>query len=84
MSKKNNKSRSKAYSEYLKEQQKIEDERRLKKQNNRDTNRLTNHIVDEINEISLNIGKEEKMSIDKPESKKKTKVLAKKYKNTKK
>ena len=82
MSKKNNRNKFKAYSEYLKEQEKLEEERRKQKQNKRDTNRIANTLVDEINDITLNLEKDQKMAIEKPETKRRHKVKAKKQKNT--
>lgn len=82
MSKKNNKSKFKAYGEYLKDQEKKEQERKLEKQKIRDTNRLAATVVDEINEITLNLEKDQKMTVEKPESKKKRKFIAKKKKRS--
>lgn len=83
MSKKNNKSRSKAYGEFLKEHEKVEAERRKHKQMNRDTNRMTSNVVDEISEITLNLEKEDKMVLENTSSKKKSKVKAQKHKANK-
>jgi len=83
MSKKNNKSRSKAYVEYLKEEERKIEEARKNKQIKKDTNRITNNLTNEINEMTLNLEKEEKMTIDRSEAKisnKKTKKIAKKHK----
>ena len=80
MSKKNNKNRSKAYGEFLKEEERKIEERRQQTLNKRDNNRITNTIADEINEISLTVEKSEKMQIEKPQSKKKIKKVAKKHK----
>jgi hypothetical protein len=79
MSKKNSKSRSKAYVDFIKEQERLENERRKQKQEKRDTNRMANNLIDEISEIALNTEKEERMTVEKPESKKKQKVKAKKH-----
>jgi hypothetical protein len=80
MSKKNNKNRSKAYAEFLKEQEKKEEERRRAKMERRDVNRITSSVLDEINEISLTVEKEDKMEIEPKVSKSKPKKVAKKHK----
>jgi hypothetical protein len=80
MSKKNNKNRSKAYAEFLKDEERKIQEKRLKKQDKRDANRITNEIADEINDMTLQLEKGEKMQIEKSQSKKKVKIFAKKQK----
>ncbi len=80
MSKKNNKNRSKAYAEFLKEKEKNEEERRKAKQEKRDVNRMTTNVLNEINEISLVVEKEDKMEIEHKISKSKPKKVAKKHK----
>ncbi len=80
MSKKNNKNRSKQYVEFLKEQERIEEEKRKAKMERRDTNRITSNVLNEINEISLHVEKEDKMEIEKKVSKARPKKVAKKHK----
>jgi hypothetical protein len=80
MSKKNNKGRSKAYAEFLKEKEKNEEERRRARQDQRDVNRITTNVLNEINEISLVVEKQDKMEIDNKISKSKPKKVAKKHK----
>jgi hypothetical protein len=83
MSKKNNKNRSKAYVEYLKEEEKKHEEARKHKQIKKDTNRITNNLTNEINDMTLNLEKEEKMTVERNDEKvssKKIKKVAKKHK----
>ena len=81
MSKKNNKNKMKAYADHCKEKEMKDEARRLEKMNKRDTNRITNAVANEINEISLTVEKADKMSVDKPETKKRAKIIAKKHKS---
>jgi hypothetical protein len=83
MSKKNNKSRSKAYVDYLREEEKKLEEARKHKQIKKDTNRITNNLTNEINEMTLNLEKEQKMTVERSDAKisnKKNKKVAKKHK----
>lgn len=80
MSKKNNKSRSKVYVEFLKEQERMEEEKKKARMERRDLNRITSNVLNEINEISIAVEKEDKMEIEKKVSKGKQKKVAKKHK----
>ena len=83
MSKKNNKSRTKAYVEFLKGEEKNTEERRKNQQIKKDTNRIANNLTNEISEMTIKIEKEEKMNVESKEIKKvshkKTKKIAKKH-----
>ncbi len=83
MSKKNNKSRTKAYVEFLKGEEKKTEETRKNKQIKKDTNRIANNLTNEISEMTLNLEKEEKMTVERTENKvshKKVRKIAKKHK----
>lgn len=69
MSKKNNKGKLKAYAEYLKERERKQELDKIKRQEKKDTNRLTNILTDQIEDITLNLEKEEKMDVEPRQSK---------------
>jgi hypothetical protein len=78
MSKKNDKNRTRAYNEQLKEiERNIEAERKAK-QDRRDMNRSTNKLMTDINEISLNLEKDERMEVEQVSKKRPKKVARKK------
>lgn len=81
MSKKNNISKRRIYSDWLKEEEKRNEERRLQKLNQKDTNRLTHSVANEISGIAIGVEKEEKMELDVKTSKKKQRKFAKKRKH---
>jgi hypothetical protein len=67
MSKKNNKGRQKAYVEFLKELERKREEDRLKNQQKREVNRMTKDVTNAIEDITINLEKEEKMDLDRGE-----------------
>lgn len=78
MSKKNNKSRTKAYVDQLKEEEKRREEEKSKKDQEKITKRLENNVLEEINEMDLTgQNKENKMEVEPLLAKKKKKVAKK-------
>jgi hypothetical protein len=73
MSKKNNKSRGVQYANRMKEIEKNEEKEKLRKQERRDTNRAAKEMAEDLEAFSLLIEKEERMTIEKPNSQKKQK-----------
>ena len=80
MSKKNNKSRTKAYVDVLREEERKRQEERVQKQLEKDQRRLTINVANEIENMNLTGEKLNKMNIDKIPTKKKKKI-AKKFKS---
>jgi hypothetical protein len=79
MSKKNNKNRTKAYVEILKENERQAEAERKSKHDKKDIRITTNKMLNEINDMSLNPEQDIKMNVEKV-SKRKPKKFAKKHK----
>ncbi len=77
MSKKNNKARDKAYADGLKEEERLREEKRLKKIEEKDTNRISQNILEDINSMAIVEEVPEKMDIEPTVSKKKKKFKKK-------
>lgn len=83
MSKKNNKSRTKAYVDALKVEEKRKEEEKAKKDQEKTTKRIENDVFEDINNIDLTgQAKENKMELE-PVITKKKKKFAKKMKSKK-
>jgi hypothetical protein len=83
MSKKNNKSRTKAYVDALKEEEKRNEEERVLKEQEKKTKRIEKDVLEEIKDMDLTgQAKENKMELE-PAITKKKKKFAKKMKSKK-